>query len=161
MVDSIQGPGKRIIITTKPKAKESVEKKGSFDDALKDKTDATSRGGNVHTASPAQNNLKIMQQQQLMHMQRLQEIAKQVQDGTYKLVDPAVLAEKIYQIIADRPTREKFIKKMLQEESEKVPAKDRGKVTDLELKKLVFMIKESEDQPFDDPELEEMLKALA
>ncbi len=161
MVDSIQGPGKRVIITTKPKAKESVEKKGSFDDAFKDKTEATSQGGHAHVGSPAQNNLKIMQQQQLMHMQRLQEIAKQVQEGTYKMVDPAILAEKIYQVISDRSTREKFIKKILQEESEKVPAKDRGKLTDLELKKLVFMIKESQDEPFEDPELEELLKTLA
>ncbi len=161
MVDSIQGPGKRIIITTKPKAKESVDKKSSFDEALKDKSESTSRAGHAPVGSPAQNNLKIMQQQQLLHMQRLQEIAKQVQDGTYKMVDPTVLAEKIYQVIADKPTREKFIKKMLQEEAERIPAKDRGKMTDLELKKLVFMIKESQDEPFDDPELEEMLKSLA
>lgn len=161
MVDSIHGPGKRIIITTKPKAKESVEKKSSFDEALKDKTSVNERGGHANVGSPAQNNLKIMQQQQLMHMQRLQEISRQVQDGTYKMVDPAVLAEKIYQVIADRPTREKFIKKLLQEETERMPAKERGKVTDLELKKLVFMIKESQDEPFEDPELEQMLKDFA
>jgi anti-sigma28 factor (negative regulator of flagellin synthesis) len=161
MVDSIQGPGKRIIITTKPKAKESVEKKGSFDDAFKDKTESTASSGHARVGNPAQNNLKILQQQQLLHMQRLQEISKQVQDGTYKMVDPAILAEKIYQVISDRPTREKFIKKILQEEAEKVPAKDRGKLTDLELKKLVFMIKETQDEPFEDPELEELLKTLA
>ncbi len=161
MVDSIQGPGKRIIITTKPKAKESVDKKGSFDEALKDKADTTAKAGQqTHVGSPAQNNLKILQQQQLLHMQRLQEITRQVQDGTYRMVDPAVLAEKIYQVISDRSTREKFIKKLLQEEAERMPVKDRGKMTDLELKKLVFMIKESQDEPFEDAELEEMLKTL-
>lgn len=161
MVDSIHGPGKTIIITTKPKAKESVEKKGSFDEALKDKTSSTERGGHAMVSNPAQNNLKIMQQQQVIHMQRLQEIAKQVADGTYKMVDPAVLAEKIYQVMTDRPTREKFIKKMIQEEVDKMPAKDRGKITDLEFKKLVFMIKESQDEPFDDPELEKLIKDFA
>ncbi len=160
MVESIQGPGKRIIITTKPKAKESVDRKESFDDALKGKSDVSSAGGHSQVANPA-NNLKIMQQQQLLHLQRLQEITRQVQDGTYKMVDPMVLAEKIYQVVSDRTTREKFIKKILQEEADRIPVKERGKMTDLELKKLVFMIKESQDEPFEDPELEEMLKTLA
>ncbi|HNX75953.1 MAG TPA: hypothetical protein PLM07_05055 [Candidatus Rifleibacterium sp.] len=161
MVESIQGPGKRIIITTKPKAKDSVEKKGSFDETLKDKAEGTAAGGRAQSANPTQNNLRVMQQQHLMHMQRLQEITRQVQDGTYKMVDPMVLAEKIYQVVSDRTTREKFIKKILQEEADKIPAKDRGKMTDLELKKLVFMIKETQDEPFEDPELEEMLKSLS
>ena len=34
-------------------------------------------------------------------------------------------------------------------------------MTDLELKKLVYLIKESQDSKFDDPELEAMLKELA
>ncbi len=158
MVDSINGPGKRIIITTKPKAKESVEKKSSFDDALKDRASGTDKpAGHAVTANQAQN-LKIMQQQQLMHMQRLQEIARQVQDGTYKMVDPAVLAEKIYQVISDRSTREKFIKKLIQEEADKLPVKDRGNMSELEFKKLIFMVKESQDEPFDDPELEALIK---
>ncbi len=161
MVESIQGPGKRIIITTKPKAKESVDKKESFDEAFKGKSEVSSAGGHAQIGNPAQNNLKIMQQQQLLHLQRLQEITRQVQDGTYKMVDPMVLAEKIYQVVSDRTTREKFIKKILQEEADRIPVKERGKMTDLELKKLVFLIKESQDEPFEDPELEEMLKTLA
>ena len=162
MVDSINGSGKRIIITTKPKAKESVEKKSSFDDALKDRASATDKpAGHAVSANAAQSNLKIMQQQQLMHMQRIQEIARQVQDGTYKMVDPAVLAEKIYQVISDRGTREKFIKKLIQEESEKMPAKDRGSLSELEFKKLIFLVKETQDEPFEDPELEAMLKEFS
>lgn len=159
MVDSINGPGKRIIITTKPKAKESVEKKSSFDEALKDRATAADKPtGHAATNSAAQNNLKIMQQQQLLHMQRVQEITKQVQDGTYKMVDPAILAEKIYQVIADRTTREKFIKKLIQEEAEKMPVKDRGSLSELDFKKLIFLVKETQDEPFEDPELEALLQ---
>lgn len=159
MVDSINGPGKRIIITTKPKAKESVEKKTSFDDALKDRAGSTDKPvGHSVTNRAAQNNLKIMQQQQLLHMQRVQEIAKQVQDGTYKMVEPAVLAEKIYQVVTDRTLREKFLKKLIQEEAEKIPVKDRGPMSDLEFKKLIFMVKETQDEPFEDPELEALLQ---
>ncbi|MFZ5951879.1 MAG: flagellar biosynthesis anti-sigma factor FlgM [Candidatus Rifleibacteriota bacterium] len=163
MVDSINGPGKRIIITTKPKSKESTENKdGSFDKALKDKSGATDKAaGNQPVLNPAQNNLKIMQQQELVRMQRLQEITRQVQDGTYKMVDPTILAEKIYQVISDSKTREKFIKKLLQEEAEKIPHKDKHHLSDLELKKLVFMIRETQDEPFEDPELEKMLKELS
>lgn len=160
MVDSINGPGKRIIITTKPKPKESTESKdNSFDKALKDKAGTTDKSSaNPAVMNPAQHNLKVLQQQQLSRMQRLENITRQVQDGTYKMVDPAILAEKIYQVISDRKTREKFIKKLLQEESEKLPPKDKGNLSDLDLKKLVFMIRETQDEPFDDPELEQMLK---
>lgn len=163
MVDSINGPGKRIIITTKPKPKEKTEgKDNSFDKALKDKAGSADKAAaNANTLNPAQNNLKILQQQQLTRMQRLQEIARQVQDGTYKMVDATVLAEKIYQVISDSKTREKFIKKLLQEEAEKIPNKEKGNLSDLELKKLVFMIRESQDEPFDDPELEKMLDELS
>jgi anti-sigma28 factor (negative regulator of flagellin synthesis) len=162
MVDSINGPGKRIIITTKPKAKESVEKKSSFDETLKDRAASTDKpAGHSVTTNATQANLKIMQQQQLVHMQRVQEIARQVQDGTYKMVDPAVLADKIYQVISDRTTREKFIKKLIQEEAEKIPAKDRGKMSELEFKKLIFLVKESQDEPFEDPELEALLKEFS
>ncbi|GAB4266518.1 MAG: hypothetical protein Kow0029_00260 [Candidatus Rifleibacteriota bacterium] len=160
MVDSINGPGKRIIITTKPKPKEKTDNKdNSFDKALKEKAGGSEKStATTSPLSPAQNNLKILQQQQLNRMQRLQEIARQVQDGTYKMVDANVLAEKIYQVISDRKTREKFIKKLIEEEAEKIQHKTKGNMTDLELKKLIFMIKESQDQPFDDPELEQMLK---
>ncbi len=161
MVDSIHGPGKRVIITTKPKAKESVDKSG-FDEALKDKTGGGEKvnGASAHR-TPAENNLKILQQQQLMHMQRLEEIARQVKDGTYRMVSPEVLAEKIYQVVADRTTREKFIKKLLQEESEKISHKGKGQFSDLEMKKLVYLIKESADEKFEDPELEELIKEFS
>jgi anti-sigma28 factor (negative regulator of flagellin synthesis) len=159
MVDSIHGPGKRIIITTKPKAKESVDKKSGFDDAMKGKTTGGDKAEGVSThRNPAANNLKIMQQQQLMHMQRLDEITKQVQNGTYKMVSPEVLAEKIYQVLSDRGTREKFIKKLLQEEAEKITGKGKNQFSELELKKLVFLIKEVSDEEFDDPELESLIK---
>jgi anti-sigma28 factor (negative regulator of flagellin synthesis) len=159
MVDSIQGPGKRIIITTKPKAKDSVDKKSGFDDAMKDRTGSTDKAdGTAVPRNPAANNLKIMQQQQLMHMQRLQEIARQVQNGTYKMVSPEVLAEKIYQVISDKATREKFIKKMLHEEAEKIATKGKGNFSDLEMKKLVYLIKEAADEDYNDPEIEAFIK---
>ncbi len=162
MVDSIHGPGKRIIITTKPKAKESVDKKSGFDDALKDKTVGGEKVDRTSAPrTPAENNLKILQQQQLLHMQRLEEIARQVKDGSYKLVAPEVLAEKIYQVVADRTTREKFIKKLLQEEAEKISQKGKNQLSDLEMKKLVYLIKEGADEKFEDPELEEMIREFS
>ncbi len=161
MVDSIQGPGKRIIITTKPKAKEKTEKKdGSFDKALKDKTIVDKHEGSTFTLNRAENNLKLIQQQQLSRMQKLQEITKQVQDGTYKMVEPEVLAERLYSVMTDKKTREKFIKKMLKEEAENIPSKENN-LSELELKKLVFLIKESQDEPFDDPELEKLIQELS
>jgi anti-sigma28 factor (negative regulator of flagellin synthesis) len=164
MVDSIKGPGKRIIITSKPKPKDNIENKDkSFDKALKDKADGSEKAGANTRAniSPAQHNLKIIQQQQFSHMQRLQEIAKQVNNGTYKMVDANVLAEKIYAAITDGKTREKFIKKLLKEEAENIQKKDKGNLSDLEIKKLVFLIREAQDEAFDDPELEAMLQELA
>ncbi len=164
MVDSIKGPGKRIIITSKPKPKDNIENKDkSFDKALKDKAEGSEKAGAGTRAniSPAQQNLKIIQQQQFSHMQRLQEIAKQVNNGTYKMVDANVLAEKIYAAITDGKTREKFIKKLLKEEAENIQKKDKGNLSDLEIKKLVFLIREAQDEAFDDPELEAMLQELA
>lgn len=159
MVDAISGSGKTIIITTKPKAK--VEKKSSFDDTLKGKS-GTSRSSSANEPillrSNMDNNVRILQQQQLQRMEHIQEITRQIQDGTYKMCDPQVLAEKIFNVVTDKATREKFIKKLLKEEAEKLPAKSNGKISELEMKKLVFMIKESQDEPFDDPELEELLK---
>jgi anti-sigma28 factor (negative regulator of flagellin synthesis) len=162
MVDSINGPGKRIIITTKPKAKEPADKKTGFDEALKNKTASGERseGATTHR-TPAENNLKILQQQQLLHMQRLEEITRQVKDGTYRMVSPEVLAEKIYQVISDRSTREKFIKKLLQEEAEKIAHKGKNQLSDLEMKKLVYLIKEGAEEEFEDPELEEMIREFS
>ncbi len=163
MVDAINGSGKTIIITTKPKAK--VDKSSSFDDALKGKTSGTSKSSTVNQPvlmrSNMENNMRIIQQQQLQRMEHIQEITRQIQEGTYKMCDPQVLAEKIFQVVSDKSTREKFIKKLLKEEAEKLPSKNNNKMSELELKKLVFMIKESQDEPFDDPELEEMLKEFS
>jgi anti-sigma28 factor (negative regulator of flagellin synthesis) len=169
MVDSIHGgPGKTIIITTKskPKSTGAVDKTSSFDDELKGKT--TSSGEKTTQAtmlnSVAQNNLKVIQNQQLMHMQRVQEIARQVADGTYKMCSPEALAEKLMLVMTDKATREKFIKKLIKEETENSASENgkiKGSMTDLELKKLVYLIKESQDSKFDDPELEAMLKELA
>ena len=164
MVDAINGSGKTIIITTKPKAK--VDKSSSFDDALKTKTSGTSKASSsanqpIMMRSNMENNMRIIQQQQLQRMEHIQEITRQIQEGTYKMCDPQVLAEKIFQVVSDKTTREKFIKKLLKEEAEKLPAKNNGKITELEMKKLVFMIKESQDEPFDDPELEELLKEFS
>ena len=164
MVDAINGSGKTIIITTKPKAK--VDKSSSFDDTLKTKTSGTSKTSSsanqpIMMRSNMENNMRIIQQQQLQRMEHIQEITRQIQEGTYKMCDPQVLAEKIFQVVSDKTTREKFIKKLLKEEAEKLPAKNNGKITELEMKKLVFMIKESQDEPFDDPELEELLKEFS
>ncbi len=161
MVDAINGSGKTIIITTKPKAK--TDKTSSFDDALKSKSTGASKNSSginqsVIMRSNMENNMRILQQQQLQRMEHIQEITRQIQEGTYKMCDPQVLAEKILKVVSDKVTREKFIKKLLKEEAEKLPAKNNGKISELEMKKLVFMIKESQDEPFDDPELEELLK---
>jgi hypothetical protein len=99
-----------------------------------------------------------------MHMQRVQEIARQVADGTYKMCSPEALAEKLMLVMTDKATREKFIKKLIKEETENSASENgkvKGSMTDLELKKLVYLIKESQDSKFDDPELEAMLKELA
>ena len=164
MVDAINGSGKTIIITTKPKAK--VDKSSSFDDTLKTKSSGTSKSSSsanqpIMMRSNMENNMRIIQQQQLQRMEHIQEITRQIQEGTYKMCDPQVLAEKIFQVVSDKTTREKFIKKLLKEEAEKLPSKNNGKITELEMKKLVFMIKESQDEPFDDPELEELLKEFS
>lgn len=166
MVDAINGSGKTIIITTKPKSK--VNKTSSFDDAM-GKTSGTGKStetGSLNQPtlmhSNMEHNMRILQQQQLARMEHIQEITRQIQDGTYKMCSPEALAEKILQVVSDKSTREKFIKKLLREEAEKLPAKsNNNKLTQLEMKKLVFMIKESQNEPFDDPELEEMLKEFS
>ena len=170
MVDSIHGgPGKTVIITTKPKPKAKTEstEKSSFSDALSDKVSTSSANRptfNGMMNNVAQNNLRIMQNLQMMHMQKVQEIARQVAEGTYKMCSPEVLAEKLMAVMTDKATREKFIKKLINEEKERIAdsgGKLKNPMTDLELKKLVYMIKEQQDEAFDDPELEEMLKEFA
>lgn len=164
MVDAINSSLKTIIITTKPKTK--VNKSSSFEDSMKTKSSEAKASGSssqppVLMRSNMEHNMRLLQQQQLQRMEHLQEITRQIQEGTYKMCDPQVLAEKIFQVVSDKTTREKFIKKLLKEEAEKLPAKNNGKMTELEMKKLVFMIKESQDEPFDDPELEELLKEFS
>lgn len=163
MVDSIKGSGGKIFITTKPPAKDNVDrnKAGDFEQAIKNKGTAGSEGTvQGKAANPADNNLRILHQQQLANMQRLEEIAKQIKSGTYQMVDPAVLAEKLFQLISDKKTRQKFIKKLLEEEMDGLSSKDKP-LSDLELKKLVYLIKETQDEDYDDPELEELLKEFS
>jgi anti-sigma28 factor (negative regulator of flagellin synthesis) len=164
MVDAINSSLKTIIITTKPKNK--VNKGSSFEDSMKTKSSETKSSGTLNQPpvlmrSNMDHNMRLLQQQQLQRMEHIQEITRQIQEGTYKMCDPQVLAEKIFQVVSDKSTREKFIKKLLKEEAEKLPAKGNNKLTELEMKKLVFMIKESQDEPFDDPELEELLKEFS
>ena len=87
MVDAINGSGKTIIITTKPKSK--VNKTSSFDDAM-GKTSGTgksSEAGSLNQPtlmhSNMEHNMRILQQQQLARMEHIQEITRQIQDGTY------------------------------------------------------------------------------
>ena len=167
MVDAINGSGKTIIITTKPKSKSKVNKTSSFDDALS-KNSGTEKSSVATTLNQPMlmrgnlnHNMHLLQQQQLARMNHIQEITRQIQDGTYKMCSPEALAEKILQVVSDKTVKEKFIKKLLKEEAEKIPAKNNPKMTALEMKKLVFMIKESQDEPFNDPELEEMLKEFS
>ena len=87
MVDAINGSGKTIIITTKPKAK--VDKSSSFDDALKTKTSGTSKASSsanqpIMMRSNMENTMRIIQQQQLQRMEHIQEIPRQHQESTYK-----------------------------------------------------------------------------
>ena len=164
MVDAINSSLKTIIITTKPKNK--VNKGSSFEDSMKTKSSETKSSGTLNQPpvlmrSNMDHNMRLLQQQQLQRMEHIQEITRQIQEGTYKMCDPQVLAEKIFQVVSDKSTREKFLKKLLKEEAEKLPAKGNNKLTELEMKKLVFMIKESQDEPFDDPELEELLKEFS
>ena len=105
MVDAINGSGKTIIITTKPKAK--VEKKStSFDDAMKGRTEGTSRGESLNqpilSRGNLDHNMRLLQQQQMARAQHVQEITRQIQDGTYQMCDPAVLAEKIFHNLAEK-----------------------------------------------------------
>jgi anti-sigma28 factor (negative regulator of flagellin synthesis) len=163
MVDSIQGPGGKTIIVTKPKPKEKPDqaKEGDFDKTLTGKTRPAKDGAAAVRVPPrVETNLQILQQQQLARMQRLEEIARQINDGTYKMVDPAILAERLFQVMTDKKTREKFLRKFLEEEVDSARAQDRP-LSDLELKKLVFMVKQTLGEDFDDPELEALLREFS
>ena len=160
MVESI-GPGRKIIIT-KPKVKGKTGKKdSSFDKTLNNKTNTSDKAEKNPASSSPQMRLKVIQQQQqIARIQKFQNICRQVQEGTYKMIEPEVLANKIYDVITDKKSREKFIKKLLKEESEKLSSNG-TKMSKLELKKLVFMIKQTQDEDFDDPELEKMINQFS
>ncbi len=167
MVESIQGgPGRTIIITTKPKPKTKGTEKSNFGNEIKGKVSggAEKASNSQMLNNVAQNNLKIIQNQQIMHMQRVQDIARQVADGTYQMCSPEELAEKLIMVMTDKATREKFIKKLIREEAEKAQGegkKLKNPLSDLEMKKLIYMIKEATDGHFDDPELEKLIASLA
>lgn len=160
MVDPIKGSGDKIIINTKPRVKESAEKTkdGTFDKVLGDRNQAEGSGGtSAASRNKADANLAILNEQNLSRMQRLETLATQIRSNTYKMVDAEVLADRLLEIAFDKKTRDKFIKKFIGEEME--AAKSRGKpLSDLDLKKLVFLMKGSKDETFDDPELEALLK---
>jgi len=161
MVDPIKGSGQKIIIT-KPQAKEVQGKKdGNFDKVFHEKNspDASS-GASAPPRSNAEANLALLDQQNLARMQKLETISRQIREGTYQGVDPKVLAQKLLDVMFDKKIRDKFKKKLLNEEIES--AKTGSKLlSDLELKKLVFMIKSTQDEGFEDPELEKLLKDLS
>lgn len=166
MVDSIKGPGphKIVLIKThnKPKTEKTKESQEDFEKTLKGKTGSSSAGGiDRFTPSPAKSSsehrLTLFANQHLSRMQRLAEIAQQVQNGTYKIVDPYVLAERLVEIFSDKKTRDKFIKKFLAEERENISSKQQT-LSPLELKKIIQLVRDSQDVTFDDPELENFLK---
>lgn len=163
MVDSIKGHGDKTIIITKPKAKEPPDKarEGSFESTLKGKggADGTDASGATRVRGNVEAKIAVLQQQNLSRFQRLEEITRQIQNGTYKMVDPAVLAERLLKVFQDKKTRGKFLRKMVEEDLEKSKPKDRN-LSPLELKKLVFMIKSAPEEVFSDEDLEALLKDL-
>ncbi|OIP28341.1 hypothetical protein AUK22_04310 [bacterium CG2_30_54_10] len=163
MVDPIKGPVNKTIVITKPRPKNKTENAGKdgFDKRLEGKGKAGEdppKAGFIR--SPQDQTARILQQQQMQRMQRLAEIAHQIQDGTYKMADPDVLAERILRIITDKKTHEKFVKKVLSEEAEALKAQNKT-LTKLELKKLIFLVKNTPDEEFTDAQLESLLKELS
>jgi len=160
MVDSIKS-GQKLLIITKPKPKTTEKAKdGSFDKVVSDKAETE---GSRPAASPmrsAEVNPALADKQGMLRMQRLDEIARQIKDGSYKLVDPEVLAERIMKAAFDPQTRAKFVKKALAEEIENAKSKNRL-LTELDLKKLIQLVKGGSGEEFDDPELEAWLKEFA
>lgn len=162
MVDSIRGPGGKTIIITHSKPKDATDKtKGeSFDKTLKSKS-APDSFTLSRTAGPAETQAPpLLDQAKMVRMQRLEELTRQIRDGTYKMVDPDILADRLLQVMTDKKTREKFLRKFLNDEAEL--ARSKGKpLSELDMKKLIFMVKGSSDEEFNDPELEEMLKEFS
>ena len=158
MVDSIKA-GQKLLIITKPKPKTATEKtkEGSFDKVVSEKGEAEGSRPMSTPLRSAEVNPALADKQGMVRMQRLDEIARQIKDGSYKLVDPEILAERILKAAFDPQTRAKFVKKVLAEELENAKAKNKT-LTELDLKKLIHLVKSGADEQFEDPELEEWLK---
>lgn len=162
MVDPIKGPGQKPIAVNKPQAKEKLDKtrEGDFDKRLEGKEKAGAEPPKTGAIrSPQDQTARILHQQQMQRMQRLAEITRQIQDGTYKMADPEVLAERLLHIITDRKTRDRFVKKVLAEEAEALKAQNKT-LSKLELKKLIHLVKSAPDEEFTDAQLEALLKEL-
>ncbi len=166
MVDPIKGPGQKPISVEKPQGRDKADKagrskEGDFDQRLAGKDKAgeadAPKASPVRTAGDQ--TARLLQQQQLARMQRIAEITRQVQEGTYQMADPKVVADRIYHLLTDRKSREKFIKKVLAEEAESLETKGKT-LTKLELKKLIFLVKNASDEDFSDAQLEALLKEL-
>ncbi|MFZ2961264.1 MAG: hypothetical protein WA705_30685 [Candidatus Ozemobacteraceae bacterium] len=158
MVDSINSGGK-ILIVTKPKPKTTTEKtkEAGFDKVLNERSEVeTPRGAPLRSAElkPA-----MVDRQGMARMQRLEVIARQIREGSYQLVDPDILADRLLKAAFDPKTRAKFLKKAIADEMDQAKAKNRP-LSDLDLKKLLMIIKGGPDENFDDPELDELLKEL-
>lgn len=161
MVDPIKGSGDKIIIT-KPKVKESQgkTKDGDFNKILDEKSGSEPPGqATAVPRSKAEANLAILNQQNIERMQKFEAIAKAIRTGTYKMADPQELAKKLLEVVFDKKTRQKFAKKVLSEEIELAKSKNRP-ISELELKKLIFMVKSQADVDFNDAELDALLKEL-
>ncbi len=164
MVDAIKGQGNKTIIRTSMPKKNAPEKADAkFSDQAKIAKEAAkteAKSFNI-SASRAANevNTRLTNQAQIERNSKIAEITKQIQDGSYKMPSPEELADKLLSVISDKQVKEKFIKKLLEEEREKLQNKygDSG-LTELGMKKLVFMVTQSHDEEFDDPELENMIK---
>ena len=159
MVDPIKGSGGKRIIITKPKAKEGANKtdKSQFDKTLKGKAAGKGEAAVAPPRTASGKEVQLLQQQQMARMQRIEDIAQQMKDGTYKMPDPAALADKLFQIVKDKKTRDKFLKKFLAEEQ--AGAKKKGKaLSELELKKIIYLVKNAPEGTFDDPELDQILQ---
>ncbi|MBF0545310.1 MAG: hypothetical protein HQM08_12800 [Candidatus Riflebacteria bacterium] len=167
MVESIKSSDGKIIIITKPQSKSKTEKSkdGDFGKIVDEKSgseDTEKSSGSAKSSplrSPEPN--PILQNRQLAgRMQKLEVLAQQIRDGTYKLVDPAVLADCLLKAAFDPQTRSKFLKKFVSDEMEQAKSKGRSALSKLELKRLLQIAKQSPDEVFNDPELDSLMEEL-
>ena len=161
MVNPINGSGRKIIIVTKPPSKDKTEKSkdGGFDKVMTPRGESEAAKGIPPKLSTDQAS-GVIDPRNFSHLQRLEDIARQIRDGTYKMTDPMALAERLLRIAGDKSLRAKFVKKVLAEEADNARAKNRP-LTELDLKKLIMLIKDSKDETFNDEELEEFMKEFA